>query len=60
MEKKFYFKEAELKFIILELSKLPYGQVCRIINYIDNVATNQKEEEKPINEQIVDGINNIL
>jgi len=60
MEKKFYFKEAELKFIILGLSKLPYGQVCRIINYIDNVATNQKEEEKPINEQIVDGINNIL
>lgn len=59
MEKQFIFKESELVHIITELGRLPYNQVCRIINFIDVIASKQPQPEKPkIEEQIDQGIVN--
>jgi hypothetical protein len=44
-EKKYTFSHSDLVFIITELGKLPYNQVCKIINYIDQVASTQAEEK---------------
>jgi hypothetical protein len=56
MEKEYTFKHNELVFIIQELSKLPYGQVAKIINFIDEVATrgNEPKVEDQINKGIAD------
>lgn len=57
MERNYVFREADLTFIITELGKLPYNQVCRIINFIDHVATKQiQDEKKPMGDQIESGI----
>ena len=55
MEKTFIFKESEITFIITELSRLPYNQVARIINYIDVFATKQIKDQSP-QDQIAMGI----
>jgi len=58
-ERKYTFKESELTHIITELSRFPYNQVARLINYIDLIAKKQvQEEKKPIQEQIAGAIEN--
>jgi hypothetical protein len=54
MEKEYTFKHSELVSIIQELSKLPYGQVAKIINFIDEVAS--KGNEPKVEDQINKGI----
>lgn len=57
MDRSYIFKEGDLTFIITELGKLPYNQVCRIINFIDHIATKQiQNQNKPIDDQIQNGI----
>jgi hypothetical protein len=45
IEKTYKFKHGELVFIINELGKLPYAQVCKVINFIDNVASKQEDDD---------------
>lgn len=59
MDRTYIFKESDLTFIITELGKLPYNQVCRIINFIDHVATKQvQDQNNPMGDQIESGIAN--
>jgi len=54
MEKEYTFKHGELVSIIQELSKLPYGQVAKIINFIDQIAS--KDEGSKVEGQINNGL----
>jgi hypothetical protein len=54
MEKTYTFKHGELVFIITELGKLPYNQVCKVINYIDQIAS--RAEEPNVGDQINMGL----